>query len=144
MCIRDSHGGDHQIVRPDDRQADGGAGDADDPGGAVLPAAPLLQKQHHEQSRQRKVHPGGVKGQEIPQESPQGRGHHPIAVIQQRDTQIEIAALHLQMCIRDRCTGAAVLEDFKGRSLIAFGGEWSVGFLTKHNPGLELAESLSV
>ena len=23
-------------------------------------------------------------------------------------------------------------------------GEWSVGFLTKHNPGLELAESLSV
>ena len=28
--------------------------------------------------------------------------------------------------------------------LIAFGGEWSVGFLTKHNPGLELAESLSV
>mgnify|MGYP000773140167 CR=1 FL=1 len=42
------------------------------------------------------------------------------------------------------CTGAALLEDFKGRSLIAFGGEWSVGFLTKHNPGLELAESLSV
>ena len=42
------------------------------------------------------------------------------------------------------CTGSAVLEDFKGRSLIAFGGEWSVGFLTKHNPGLELAESLSV
>ena len=42
------------------------------------------------------------------------------------------------------CTGSAVLEDFKGRSLIAFGGEWSVGFLTKHNPGLELSESLSV
>ena len=42
------------------------------------------------------------------------------------------------------CTGAAVLEDFKGRLLVAFGGEWSVGFLTKHNPGLELAESLSV
>ena len=37
-----------------------------------------------------------------------------------------------------------MLEDFKGRKLIAFGGEWSVGFLTKHNPGLELAESLSV
>ena len=33
------------------------------------------------------------------------------------------------------CTGAAVLEDFKGRLLVAFGGEWSVGFLTKHNPG---------
>ena len=42
------------------------------------------------------------------------------------------------------CTGAAVLEDFKGRLMIAFGGEWSVGFLTKHNPGLVLAESLSV
>jgi len=42
------------------------------------------------------------------------------------------------------CTGSAVLEDFKGRSLIAFGGEWSVGFLIKHNPGLELSESLSV
>lgn len=42
------------------------------------------------------------------------------------------------------CTGAALLEDFKGRLLVAFGGEWSVGFLTKHNPGLELAESLSV
>ena len=33
---------------------------------------------------------------------------------------------------------------FKGRLLVAFGGEWSVGFLTKHNPGLVLAESLSV
>ena len=42
------------------------------------------------------------------------------------------------------CTGSKLLEDFKGRKLIAFGGEWSVGFLTKHNPGLELAESLSV
>ena len=42
------------------------------------------------------------------------------------------------------CTGAALLEDFKGRLMIAFGGEWSIGFLTKHNPGLELAESLSV
>ena len=42
------------------------------------------------------------------------------------------------------CSGSRVLEDFKGRKLIAFGGEWSVGFLTKHNPGLELAESLSV
>jgi peptide chain release factor 3 len=42
------------------------------------------------------------------------------------------------------CTGSALLEDFRGRTLIAFGGEWSVGFLTKHNPGLELAESFSV
>ena len=42
------------------------------------------------------------------------------------------------------CTGSAILEDFKGRLLVAFGGEWSVGFLTKHNPGLELSDSLSV
>ena len=42
------------------------------------------------------------------------------------------------------CTGAAILEDFKERLLVAFDGEWSAGFLTKHNPGLELAESLSV
>ena len=42
------------------------------------------------------------------------------------------------------CTGAAVLEDFKDRLLVAFGGEWSVGFLTKHNPGLVLEDALSV
>ncbi len=42
------------------------------------------------------------------------------------------------------CTDAKLLEDFKGNYLLAFGGEWSVGFLTKHNPGLELAEWLSV
>ncbi len=42
------------------------------------------------------------------------------------------------------CTGAAVLEDFRGRLLIAMDGEWSVGFLTKHNPGLVLADALSV
>ncbi|MBQ5928235.1 MAG: peptide chain release factor 3 [Oscillibacter sp.] len=42
------------------------------------------------------------------------------------------------------CTGAALLEDFRGRLLIALDGEWSVGFLTKHNPGLVLADSLSV
>ena len=42
------------------------------------------------------------------------------------------------------CMGAEVLEDFHERHLIAFGGEWSVGFLLKHNPGLELSDSLSV
>ena len=36
------------------------------------------------------------------------------------------------------------VEDFKGRKLIAFGGEWSVGFLTKHNEGLILDDWLSV
>ena len=39
---------------------------------------------------------------------------------------------------------AALLEDFKGRLLVAFGGEWSVGFLTKHNEGLILDDWLSV
>lgn len=42
------------------------------------------------------------------------------------------------------CTGSKLLMDFKDNFLIAFGGEWSVGFLTKHNPGLEFADSLSV
>ncbi len=42
------------------------------------------------------------------------------------------------------CTGAALLEDFKGRTLVAFGGEWAADFLRKHNPGLELSESFSV
>ena len=42
------------------------------------------------------------------------------------------------------CTGAAVLQDFRDRYLLAFDGEWSVGFLTKHNPGLVLADTLSV
>ena len=42
------------------------------------------------------------------------------------------------------CTGAAVLEDFHDRFLVAFEGEWSAGFLTKHNPGLELVSAISV
>ena len=42
------------------------------------------------------------------------------------------------------CTGSSLLEDFRGRLMIALDGEWSVGFLTKHNPGLVLADSLSV
>ena len=42
------------------------------------------------------------------------------------------------------CTGAAVLQDFRDRYLLALDGEWSVGFLTKHNPGLVLADTLSV
>ena len=41
------------------------------------------------------------------------------------------------------CADAVLLEDFKGRSLIAYSGEWPVGYLLKHNPGLELAESMS-
>ena len=41
------------------------------------------------------------------------------------------------------CADAALLEDFKGRSLVAYSGEWPVGYLLKHNPGLELSESLS-
>ena len=41
-------------------------------------------------------------------------------------------------------TGAAVLEDFKGRYLVAFGGLWAMNFMLKHNPGLEFSETLSV
>ena len=40
------------------------------------------------------------------------------------------------------CADAVLLEDFKGRSLIAYSGEWPVGYLLKHNPGLELSESM--
>jgi len=38
------------------------------------------------------------------------------------------------------CADAALLEDFRGNSLIAYSGEWPVGYLLKHNPGLELVE----
>ena len=38
------------------------------------------------------------------------------------------------------CADAALLEDFRGRSLVAYSGEWPVGYLLKHNPGLELEE----
>lgn len=40
------------------------------------------------------------------------------------------------------CADAALLEDFKGHNLIAYAGEWPVGYLLKHNPGLELAEAM--
>ena len=39
-------------------------------------------------------------------------------------------------------SGAALLEDYKGHSLVVFGGVWAVNFLTKENPGIELSESL--
>jgi peptide chain release factor 3 len=39
-------------------------------------------------------------------------------------------------------SGAELLEDYKGHSLIVFGGVWAVNFLTKENPGIELFESL--
>ena len=38
------------------------------------------------------------------------------------------------------CADAALLEDFRGRSLVAYSGEWPVGYLLKHNPGLILVE----
>ena len=38
------------------------------------------------------------------------------------------------------CADAALLEDFRGNSLIAYSGEWPIGYLLKHNPGLELEE----
>lgn len=42
------------------------------------------------------------------------------------------------------CTDGKLLEDFKGNQLLAFGSEWSVGFLLKHNPGLKLSASISI
>jgi len=42
------------------------------------------------------------------------------------------------------CADAALLEDFRDHSLIAYAGEWPVGYLLKHNPGLELSESMPV
>ena len=42
------------------------------------------------------------------------------------------------------CTGAALLQDFRDNYLVAFGGEWSVDYLLKHNPGLAFSDSLSV
>jgi len=38
------------------------------------------------------------------------------------------------------CADAALLEDFRGRSMVAYSGEWPVGYMLKHNPGLELSE----
>ena len=42
------------------------------------------------------------------------------------------------------CTGSALLQDFRDNYLVAFGGEWSVDYLLKHNPGLAFSDSLSV
>ena len=42
------------------------------------------------------------------------------------------------------CTDSRILQDFKDRYFIAYCGAWSLGFLTKHNPGLELDDQLSV
>ena len=42
------------------------------------------------------------------------------------------------------CADAVLVEDFRERPLIAYSGEWPVGYLLKHNPGLELSESLTV
>ena len=57
-------------------------------------------------------------------------------------------ALYAALMVLPGCnwlgSGAMKLTLGAAMALIAFGGEWSVGFLTKHNPGLELAESLSV
>ena len=41
------------------------------------------------------------------------------------------------------CTDSRVLQDFRDRYFIAYCGAWSLGFLTKHNPGLVLDDQLS-
>ena len=40
------------------------------------------------------------------------------------------------------CSGSRILEDYRGRRLIAYTGDWSLGFLTKYNPGLILGDWL--
>ena len=42
------------------------------------------------------------------------------------------------------CTDSRVLQDLRDRYFIAYCGAWSLGFLTKHNPGLVLDDQLSV
>ncbi len=36
---------------------------------------------------------------------------------------------------------AELLEDYHGRSLLVFASQWSINFILKRNPGLELAET---
>ena len=38
-------------------------------------------------------------------------------------------------------TDAELLEDYHGRSLLVFASQWSINFILKRNPGLELAET---
>ena len=38
-------------------------------------------------------------------------------------------------------TDAELLEDYRGRSLLVFASQWSINFILKRNPGLELAET---
>ena len=38
-------------------------------------------------------------------------------------------------------TDAELLEDYRGRSLLVFTSQWSINFILKRNPGLELAET---
>ena len=40
-------------------------------------------------------------------------------------------------------TDAKLLEDYRGHSLLVFSSRWSIDFLCKRNPGLELSETLS-
>lgn len=56
----------------------------------------------------------------------------------------EIHTLHQIFQIFKLCTDSRVLQDFKDRYFIAYCGAWSLGFLTKHNPGLVLDDQLSV
>ena len=59
-----------------------------------------------------------------------------------------IGALYAALMVLPGCgwlaNGAMKLALGAAMALIAFGGEWSVGFLTKHNPGLVLDDWLTV
>ena len=41
-------------------------------------------------------------------------------------------------------TDAELLEDYRGRSLLVFASQWSINFILKRNPGLELAGDRAV
>ena len=36
---------------------------------------------------------------------------------------------------------AELLEDYRGRSLLVFASQWSINYILKRNPGLELSET---
>ena len=38
-------------------------------------------------------------------------------------------------------TDAELLEDYRGRSLLVFASLWSIDYIVKRNPGLELSET---
>ena len=82
------------MIRAADQQSHNGAGDTHQSRQAALFLSQLLQKQHHEQSRQGEIHAGNVEGQHAAQYASQHGGHDPVAPVQQRDGEIEFSGIH--------------------------------------------------